>query len=337
MQPNKTLFFSIIGLAVVVVIGMFLAAFFLLNDSPYLPTSPQTVTIRVVAAPSIKDWATVAAQEFNRANPQTVVEIVTADDLIPESQFSSAPGPEALPAAWLAEATFTVEMAKERGLQFSDDLRSVASSSLAWGAFTDKQAAFNQQYGELSWENIHAKAVAPGDFLTIVIASPSNRADGLAALISASAAHLGKQQLSSNDISQARPWLLETFKDNTRIPPQPAEAFASTQGRSLGDMGLLSRVAWQSNKLDNRPDFVLSPVQPDVQLDYPLAIWTGSQSSPESQQAAAKFRDFLLSESQQQALAGFGLDAAGAPTPTVQIDGPAGWALLRFAEQELSR
>jgi ABC-type sulfate transport system substrate-binding protein len=223
-------------------------------------------------------------------------------------------------------------------LKFDPELRSVAGTSLAWGAFSDKQAAFNQEYGDLTWENVHAKAVTPNDFLTIVLASPSNRAEGLAALISAAAAQLNKQTLSSADISQARPWLTETFKDNTKFPPKPAEAFASTQGRSIGDVGLLSRASWQRVGLQNRPDdFTLTPPQPDVYLDYPLAIWTGSQATPAGQQTAAQFRDFLLSDSQQQALANFSLEPAGAAPPTsVQIDGPAAWALLRLAEQELT-
>ena len=337
MQPNKTLFFTIIGLAVIVVVGMFVAVFLFWGDTPALPTMPGETTIRVVAAPSIKDWASAAAAEFNRTNSQTQVEIISADNLIPEEQFKVTATQGDPPAAWLAEATFVVEMAGERGLQFEANPRPVASSSLAWGAFTDKLTQFTQKYGELSWQTVHAKAVAPGDFLTLVIASPANRAEGLAALASATAAHLGQSTITSNDVDQARPWLSETLRDNTRIPPRPAEAFASSQGRSIGDMGLLSRVAWQNNGLDKRTDFSLTLAQPDVQLDYPVAIWTGSQSSPAGQQAAAQFRDFLLSANQQQALANFGLEPAAALTTTVKVDGSAGWALLRFAEQELNR
>jgi len=291
----------------------------------------------VVAAPPSKDWAAQAAEEFNRANPNTQVEIITADELIPENQFKVTTPQQTPPAAWLAEAAFVVEMAGEKGLQFAADPRPVASSSLAWGAFADKQALFTQKYGDLSWQTVHAKAVAPDDFLTIVIASPTNQAEGLAALASATAAHLDQSTVTAGDVGQARPWLSETFGENTRIPPRPAEAFASSQGRSIGDVGLLSRAAWQSYDLENRPEFSLAPVHPDVQLDFPLAIWTGSQSSPAGQQAAAQFRDFLLSANQQQALANFALEPAAALTETVKLDGSAAWALLRFAEQELIR
>jgi hypothetical protein len=87
--------------------------------------------------------------------------------------------------------------------------------------------------------------------------------------------------------------------------------------------------------LEERAGFTLTPVQPDVRLDYPFAIWAGSQATPESRQAAANFREFLLSEAQQQALPQFGFEPADSSPPTVQIDGQAAWALLRWAEREL--
>jgi hypothetical protein len=335
MRPNKFLFFLIIGLAILVVACMFGAAYIFLNEPLELPTSQEETPIRVVVAPSIQGWAEQTAQAFNANNPNAAVEIISADSLIPENQFKADSPQVVPPAAWLAESAFVVEMAADRGLQFADDRPSVAGTSLAWGAYEDKQAAFVQAYGDISWDNLHAKAVSPADFLTLVIASPHNRAEGLAALISAAAAHLGKESLTGSDVSQATPWLSETFKENTRIPPKPAEAFATAQGRSLGDAGILSRAAWRAAGLEERASFTLTPVQPDVRLDYPFAIWTGSQATPEGRQAAANFREFLLSTAQQQALPQFGFEPAGNSTPTVQIDGPAAWTLLRWAEREL--
>ena len=333
MRQNKTLFFAIIGLAIIVVVGMFAGVYFF-ADSLNLPTGQPTVAIRVVVAPSIKPWADQAAQSFNQANPKTQIEIIEADSLIPESQFSANPQVSP-PAAWLAEATFVVDMARNGGLPF-DDARPVAGTSLAWGAFADKQEKFTQQYGTFGWESIHAKAVAPDDFLTVVIASPRNTAGGLAALVSATAAHLNTETLSGAEVNQATPWLTETFKDNTRILPTPAEAFATAQGRSIGDAGLLPVAAWHRAGLQDRAkEFAITPAQPDVTLDYPFAILTGSQATPEGQQAAAAFRDFLLSEPQQNALAGFSFDRAGLSPAGVQADGAAALALFRWAEREL--
>jgi len=329
MQSNKTLFFGIIALAIIIVIGLFLARF-LVADELNLPTGPEKISIRLVAAPSIKPWVDQAAQAFNQSNPNTQVEIIEAEDLIPQAQFRSNPQ-VAPPAAWLAEATFVVEMAGDSGLQFND-ARSVASTSLAWGAFKDKQEAFVQKYGPLSWTSVHTKATATDDFLTIVIAPPQNSAEGLAALISATAAHLNKQSLASADVSQSDAWLNETFAENTRIPPLPAEAFA-TQGRSLGDAGILALTSWRSVGLTNKADFAVTLAQPNVTLDYPFAIFP--QATPPAQQAAAAFRDFLLAESQQNALANFSFDRASATQAGVDVDGAAALALSRWAERTL--
>ncbi len=332
MQQNKALFFGIIGLAVLIVVVLIVARFFLADQLP-LPNLAQKVSIRIVAAPSIKPWVDQAAQTFNQRNPNTQVEIVEAEGLLPAAQFRSDPQTTP-PAAWLAEASFVVDMAGSSGLQFNN-LRSVASTGLAWGAFADKQNAFAQKYGSLSWTSVHTKAVGADDFLTLVLASPQNSAEGLAALISATAASLNKQDLSAADVSQADSWLTETFRENVRlpIPAKPAEAFAGTQGRSLGDTGILALASWRQVGLDKKADFTLTPAQPNVNLDYPLAVF--SQAAPEAQQAAAAFGDFLLSEEQQNALAIVFLERANAAQPGVKASGEAAQRLLDWARREL--
>jgi hypothetical protein len=336
MQQNKAPFFAIIGLAIMALIGMFLARFFL-ADSLNLPTGPGEITIRVVVAPSIKPWVDKAAQDFNQANPKTQVNIIAAESLIPESQFANDPQTIS-PAAWLAEATFVLEMASDSGLQFND-ARSVANTSMAWGAFNTRQEEFTQDYGGLTWEALHDRATNPNRMLKVVIASPRNSAEGLAALISATAGHLNIQTLSSADVGSAELWLTETLKESTRsslkLGPKPAEALA-TRGTSVGDAGMLTLASWRSARLENRSDFSVTPAQPAVNLDYPFAIWAGSQATPEGQQAAAAFRDFLLENTQQDALVGFFLEQAKTSTSSsVQADGQAALALFRWAEREL--
>ncbi|MFN8456209.1 MAG: substrate-binding domain-containing protein [Anaerolineae bacterium] len=330
MQPNKTLFFAIIGLAIALVAGMFVAKTLFADQIP-LPNGQEKIAIKIVAAPIIKPWVDQAAQTFNGRNPNTQVEIAAAESLIPISQFRPGVAPQtAQPAAWLAEAGFVVGMAGQSDLRFNEP-QSVASTPLTWGAFKDKQDALIQAYGPLSWDSLHAKATSGSDFLTVVIASPQNSAEGLAALISATAAHLNKQSLSAADVNGAEGWLNETFEENTRIPlGKPAEAFAATTGRSIGDLGLLSRVSWQSvPALQNRADFVLTEAQPKVILDFPLAIW--ADASPQAQETAKTFRAFLLEEAQQQTLAQSNLERAAGPG--VVADGAAAVALQRWAER----
>jgi hypothetical protein len=334
MRQNRTLFFAIIGLAILVVVGILVIRPFL-AEPLNLASGAQEITIQVVVAPSIKPWVEEAAEDFNQANPRSQVEVITADSLIPEAQFTGDPQIEP-PAAWLAEATFVVEM--DSDMQFEDP-QSVASTSLAWGAFNNKQEDFNREYGELNWDALHQQATAPDSMLKVVIAAPHNSAEGLAALASGVAAHLNRPTLTGPDVTAAEAWLTETLKESARtslnLGPKPAEAFA-TRGASIGDVGILSQASWRDAGLQNRPDFTITPTQPDVILDYPFAIWTGSRATPEAQQAAVAFRDFLLAEAQQAALADFLFDRADTGDPTgAQLDGQAALSLLRWAEREL--
>lgn len=318
MQQNRALFFGIIGVALLAVVAMFLARFFI----PEI--GPGHVTIQVVAAPSIKPWVEEAAQQFNQENGRIVVQVLTPNNLVPTGQFASGSNPQAVPpAAWLAEATFVVEMARADDYAFADS-QSVAATSLAWGGFEDNLAQFEQTYGPLSWAAVHEKAVNPtsGRFLKFVMAAPDNRAEGLGVLISATAAQVGKQSLTASDVSQANSWLRETFGENVnrQVQATPAEAFAVSTGRSIGDFGVLSMASWQRVRLP--ADFTIRPLEPTVSLDFPFAIYTDGRSPAENQEAARAFRDFLLSETQQNRLASVYLDrAATAASSGVQIDG----------------
>lgn len=327
-MQNKVLFFGIIALAILIVIGLLVSRVFLGNTLDM--ALADKVSIRVVAAPAIAPWARDAAKTFNQANPNTQVEIVEAQGLVPAAQFRSG-GSTPPPAAWLAEASFVVAMAPDNGLQFNDPV-SVASSGLAWGAFKSKQDEFNQKYGGLSWQGLHAKAVSSEDRLRFLLAAPGNTAEGLAALISATAAFSQKQEISGNEVSQADQWLTETFSDNAQTPATPGANFA-TMRVSAGDAGILSMVSWRSVRLNENPDFVLIPAQPNVNLDYPLAIY--SQAEPAAQQAATAFRAFLLEESQQAALAPFFLDRASTAQPGVKADGAAATRLLNLTQRLL--
>lgn len=327
MQPNKGLFFTIIGAAILAVFGMLLVRIFL-PDTLSQAVGPGQVDIEVVVAPSIRPWVESEARNFTQANPNIRVKVTTAGNLIPESQFQPTNPQIQPPAAWLAEAQFVIEAARARGLAF-DDAQSVASTGLAWGAFTSKLEPFG---GGLSWDAIYAQATSPNG-IKLVIASPQNSAEGMAALISAAAGHQGTGQLTPNDVSAANAWLTETFGNrNTVIPATPATDFA-TKGVSAGDVGILSAASWRRARLDGRSDFTLTPTQPNVSLDYPFAIFNASP--PQAQEAARAFRNFLLAANQQNTLVEVYLEPAGAVQSDAQVDGAAVQRLLDWANREL--
>ena len=328
MQSNKTIFFSIIGLSIGAVIIMALVRAFLF-DSLDLPAAPGKVDIEVVVAPSIKPWVDQLARNYNQANSDAQVRVVAAGELVPAKFISTNPQ-QTPPAAWLAEASFVVDLAGRQGLQF-EQAQSVAGAELAWGMYNSKLDEFNQSYGTLNWESIHAKGSTEG--LKLIIASPQNGAEGLAALISATAAHVGKDSLTASDVSTADGWLTETFGNrNTQIPATPATDFA-TKGVSAGDIGILTMASWRANKLTERADFTVNPTQPAVALDYPFVIWSGASSDAKS--TALAFQNFLLQSGSQTALGQYAFEAAGSVSNGVQINGEAVQRLLDWTNRGL--
>ncbi len=327
MQQSRVLFFVIIGLAVLAVAGM-VAAVFLFSGGPSLSAPRETVEIEIVTAPALTAWARTAAAQFNRDNPATTVTITEAGELLPGSKFQSGSG-GAIPAGWLAEAAFVVAMAQQEGYSFSDPV-SVASTPLLWGGFDDKLAALPA----VDWAGVHQQALGPQG-VKVVIAAPRNSAEGLAALLSGVAAQTNTAVLTEAEVGQADGWLTETLGDrNASTPPRPAEAFATAQGRTVGDLGLLSEASWRQVGLDSKAGFSLLPVQPATALDYPLAVYSGSQAvTPAQAEAVAAFRAFLLEPAQQQALAQHGLQPAG--SGGVSADGRAARRLLAWSEREI--
>jgi hypothetical protein len=78
----------------------------------------------------------------------------------------------------------------------------------------------------------------------------------------------------------------------------------------------------------------VQPVQPAVTLDYPLAVYSGSEAvTPAQAEAVAAFRAYLLEPVQQQALAQYGLQPAG--SSAVTADGRAARRLLAWSEREI--
>lgn len=329
MQQNKSLFFVIIGLAVLAVIGMVIFFLFFRDSIDKISALQAQTPIQVVTAPGIKPWVDAAARKFNAGQSSPTITIIATDELVPGAKFKLTSQPP-VPAVWLAEADFVLALAARNGYRF-EDAQSVAGAGLAWGAYVDKLDTFTQTYGDLTWDNIVPKATGPDGF-RLVIASPQNSAEGLAVLASAAAAHAGSNTLTAANIGSADAWLSETLGNHNALPrAAPAQTLASVQGRSIGDAGLLSTASWRAAKLDQSSQFTLLPANPPVSFNYPFAIW--ADAPPDARQTAEAFRQFLLAPEQQATLAQYGFNPAGSNSESVQMDGDAAQRLLNWANR----
>src|SRR5688572_19467428 len=92
MQPNRTLFFVIIGLALLLTIGVVAGGFLFFGSSGEMtPLGQTTSPIQIVVAPAIEPWVKDAAQVYNQTNAQAKVSVVAANSLIPVTQLQSTP------------------------------------------------------------------------------------------------------------------------------------------------------------------------------------------------------------------------------------------------------
>ncbi|MEZ4705804.1 MAG: hypothetical protein R3A44_01280 [Caldilineaceae bacterium] len=345
LRRQKTLFFTIIGVAIAVVIFTLAAERMQLVS---LPSRAVVQTpIRVAMSPQLVPWARQAATDFGQRNADAVVSIVEISGMSAAQSYGQQSAAQ-LPEVWAPEAAFVLAIGRDEGAPFQvpSDLAqsgSLIQTDLTWGAFGSRA----QSLGAVDWQNVGRAAATESwsqlggqqswGFFKLTIASPTRSAEGLAALLSAAAAYHGRAEVTRADVVDGPfvQWLtpiVESVPNFATLGADPAKALA-TRGPSVGDVGLLSGASWQRSlaSLQKWEDFVISAPTYTVRLDYPYALRTDLSSA--EQEMAARFFDFLLERTDQLAAEGFTAEAANGATPVV-ADEQAVLALFRWAERE---
>lgn len=345
LQRRRVLFFLIIGLAIFVTLGALAAE--RLNIYTLPSRAVAQVPITVAVSPSVIEWAERAASDFNRSNQDAQISIVSANGLVAVDTFARL-APEERPHAWIAESTFVSAIAQDSGMTFIPYASSLAASELVWGGFGSRADAL----GTLDWQTIHDAATASGwsalngdanwGFFKLTIASPTNSAEGLAALLTAAATYHDTAQVTRSHVTDQAflAWLQETVDSvpnfNT-LGPNPAEALA-TRGPSVGDVGFLAAVNWfaVADDLNKWETFVTSEPHYTMELDYPYLIRANLTS--EEQAMVSRFGDYLARQSEQLSNAGFrtqqSSSSSGPNAVVIEADDEAVLALLRWADRE---
>lgn len=339
MRNNRSLFFIIIGLALVVIVGVLLLEQLGIYTLPSRAVAQTPIEVAVPA--DLADWARDAAESFNSRNADAAVTIISQNGLPAIRQFERTQIVD-LPHAWVPEASFVAALAAEEGIAFAATGESVVQTDMSWGGFESRTTAL----GILDWDTIHS-AAATGHWATIsnngdwgyfkmTIASPTNSAEGLAALISASASYHKTDTLTTELVRDPalRAWLndiTESVPSFNTLGSDPAGAMAN-RGTSAGEVGFLSTASWNRSRagLNNREPFVIQPAQYNVELDYPYVLRDRLESN--EAEMAARFGSFLQQQSDE--LVDRGYSVGGSATP-IQIDGPTALALLQWAELEI--
>ncbi|MBP7964998.1 MAG: hypothetical protein KA003_23655, partial [Caldilineaceae bacterium] len=265
MNRTRLIFISIIVLALVVVgVSLALRASGSGTGAALTVEKPDTVTVRVITALPVEEWVSKAAASYNSGSPTIdgvpiQVEIVGMDGLTALGKWdrneygSLADGltPEQVaeaqrttlsnfPTVWIPDSRYLVELAnasyKERlgrDVFLTDGeyrARPIAVSLFTWGIYDSRATVLEQQFGDVSWESIHAAAIAKGGwpelggdaswgFFKLVVPNPSKNVGGLAAMIAAAGEFYGRTDISVADITQPdfQAWLVELMGATTDV------------------------------------------------------------------------------------------------------------------------
>jgi hypothetical protein len=310
-------FVAIVVAGVVAALLLWLATNVFNVPLPGVDTS--LLDVQVFVAPQAFDWASEAAERFNaeghRLNRRPIViRVVERDGLSLYAQVNSA-SLNPVPAAWIAEGAFTLDLvnlaARQSGLSDAFTAEgSVAQSVMMWGGFADRIAALDSNFGGLTWKALHEAAIARDGwsslggqpewgFFKLVLADPSKSSEALAALLAAAAEYHGKTDLTAADVNDARfqQWahdLVDAVPNFANLGSEPGRALA-VRGASAGDAGQLLEADWLSavEGMGNwqTPAFRYAPTA--VTFDFPFSVWSGPAGAGGDPSAAPSLRSGL--------------------------------------------
>jgi hypothetical protein len=351
MNRTRIIFFVIIGLAIVIVIGGLIWS--QLNKAPE-PLEPEVsddiLEVQVVSALPVADWVQEAADQFN-AEERTLeglpirVTVTPMDGLTAKGRYERDEM-DPLPTAWIPDSRYLVELVnaayKERlgrDVFLTDGeyrARPLAISLLAWGIYDSRVNVLEDRYSEISWESIHDAAIAPGGwgelggqndwgYFKLAISNPRKNISGLAAMVAAAGEYFDKTNITVEDVTDPdfQAWLGEIMSSMSDLSGGTyTVADLSLFGYTTGDAGQLleSDLLVNMQGIQTRWADPLRLVYPEyvTWFDFPFTVWMGPETSAAEKNAALEFEEYLLSEDLQRKALAYGLRPAN---PNVPVTG----------------
>ena len=276
----------------------------ILFPNVFLPSQASTpVTLSVTAPAALESWVKANTAEFTKQNPFIQVEVTQLNGLDADRKLNTLTGQTDV---WIAESDFA--RAAAASIPYDKQGNSVAQDTFLWVA-VKSQAELS---GNLNWKSI-AQAASSNPSFKIAM-PPANSIEGMAACWIAAAEYHSAETPTAAQINDPafRKWLnalLQAAPDRSRSPrdqlsTRPPQANA----------GLILKSDWSQLAQDS---FISQPPSRNVAFNYPYYIrstWQNLQPDEikAHQDAALKFRDFLLGDSAQNKLAADGLERVSA-------------------------
>jgi len=358
MSRTRTIFFAIIGLALIVIL-VGVAAYLLLDTQETGPARVSTgegepILVTVVVALPVEPWVSEAAKQFNAQNHTLEghpiqVNIIAMDGLAAMGRYEREEM-DPFPTAWIPDSRYLVELVNAtyktklgRDVFLTDGeyrARPIAISLFTWGIYDSRADVLEQAFGDINWLAIHDAAIAPGGwrevggdgewgYFKLIVPHPRKNIGGLAAMVSAAGEYYDKPAVGVEDITdpEFQAWLKElmgSVSDYSSLGAYPGENLALF-GYSAGDGGqllesdLLINMSGSMNRWE--PLRILYPKYV-TWFDFPFTVWIGPETTALEKNAALEFEKFLLSPDVQARAVSYGLRPVSGQITVDQPDSP---------------
>lgn len=277
----------------------------LLFPNAYIPTTASAPVDLVIAVPPrLEAWVKANAVDFNKQNQFITVNVIVVRGLEAGQRLNALTGQT---DAWVGEADFARKVAS--GIPYLDQGAPLAQESFVWvAAKTRGDLAAN-----INWLNL-AKT-AKSDVAFRIALPPVNSLEGMAACWGAAQEYHKTSSPTQPQINDPafRAWLNELLLAAPDRNRNPKDQLATRPPQAEAGLILTSDWPQLSQSVFNR-----QPSTDGVVFNYPYYIrsnWTNLQPVEIQlrQEAAAKFRDYLLSTPAQNKLGSYGLERLTQP------------------------
>jgi hypothetical protein len=348
MNRTRIIFFVIIGLAVLIIVGGLIWSQLGDRSEPIEPVaSDEVLEVQIVSALPVADWVQEAANQFN-AEKRTLegqrihVTITPMDGLTAKGRYERDEM-DPLPTAWIPDSRYLVELVnaayKERvgrDVFLTDGeyrARPLVISLLAWGIYDSRAAVLEAKYGDISWNTIHDAAVAAGGwgelggqpdwgYFKLAISNPRKNVSGLAAMVAAAGEYYDKTNINVEDVTnpEFQTWLGEILSSMSDLSGGTyTVADLALFGYTTGDAGQLleSDLLVNMQGIQARWEDPLRIVYPEyvTWFDFPFTVWIGPETTALEKNAALEFEEYLLSAGVQEKALAYGLRPANPEVP----------------------
>jgi hypothetical protein len=305
MNRTRTIFFVIIGIALLIIVAGLLVTQLprisdrAESDDPTPQASDEVIEVRIVCAIPIEPWVNEAARAFNaqdnRLEGQRIqVSIIPMDGLTAMGYYEREEM-DPYPTAWIPDNRYLVDLVnatykakRNRDVFLTDGeyrARPIATSLFSWGIYKSRAEVLRATYGDINWETIHDAAMAKGGwreiggeactecaewgYFKLVVPNPRKNAAGLSAMVAAAGEYYDETSITVEDVTnpEFQAWLGELMSAVTDYSSAYSVEDLALFGYSMGDGGQLL----ESDLLVNMEGIQTRWADPLV-IEYPLYL-----------------------------------------------------------------